>query len=89
MYEVEFKDKYPTRGNHEQLSSNDCFTVLKQKHELITYYDIQMILCFQEHWKPLKILTKQFIRVRVTFRSVQLTHLKIISKQIYFTAQKS
>ena len=40
LYEVEFKDKYPTRGNHEQLSSNDCFTVLKQKHEFITYYDL-------------------------------------------------
>jgi hypothetical protein len=39
FYEMEFKDKYSTRGDHEQLTSNDCFTVLKQKYEFITYYD--------------------------------------------------
>ena len=40
FYEKEFENKYATRNDHEQLSSNDCFSVLKQKHEFITYYDL-------------------------------------------------
>ena len=40
FYERTFKDKYITRNAHEQLTSNDCFTVLKQKHEFIAYYDL-------------------------------------------------
>ena len=39
FHETEFKNKYYTRHAHEQLTSNDCFSVLKQKHEFIAYYD--------------------------------------------------
>ena len=39
FYKTEFEDKIYNRADYEQLTSNDCFTVLKQKHEFIAYYD--------------------------------------------------
>jgi hypothetical protein len=60
LYEVEFEDKYSTQGNHETLSSNDCFTVLKQKHEFITYYDIDDFV-FPRTLKTVKDFNDSFV----------------------------
>ena len=40
IFDTEFKEKYNWRGQHEQLTANDCFTVMKQKYEFIGYYDL-------------------------------------------------
>ena len=40
FYQHEFLDRINWRGKHEQLTVNDCFTVLKEKHEFIGYYDL-------------------------------------------------
>jgi hypothetical protein len=40
FYEHEFLDRINWRGKHEQLTANDCYTVLKEKHEFIGYYDL-------------------------------------------------
>ena len=40
FYDLAFHEKYETRSRHEQLTSNDCFAILKQKHEFIGYYDL-------------------------------------------------
>ena len=44
FYEAEFHEKYPKREGHEQLTANDCFTVLKQKYQFIGYLDLDEIL---------------------------------------------
>ena len=40
IYDTGFLDKVKWRGQYEQLTVNDCFTVMKQKHEFIGYYDL-------------------------------------------------
>ena len=35
-----FKEKIKLRFYHEQITGNDCFTVLKNKYEFIAYYDL-------------------------------------------------
>ena len=40
MYELEFHKKITWRTQFEQLTSNDCFTVMKEKYEFIGYYDL-------------------------------------------------
>ena len=39
FYDKEFHDKYSWRYKFEQLTSNDCFTIMKEKYEFIGYYD--------------------------------------------------
>ena len=38
------KYKYNNRGYHEQLTVNDCFTVFKQKYELINHFDLDEMI---------------------------------------------
>ena len=40
VYDLEFRERFHWRGQHEQLTVNDCFTVMKQKYEFIGYYDL-------------------------------------------------
>ena len=40
MYYSEYHQRTHWRFQFEQLSSNDCFTVLKEKYEFIGYYDL-------------------------------------------------
>ena len=40
FYDQEFLEKYTKRNQHEPVTSNDCFTVLKEKYEFIGHYDI-------------------------------------------------
>jgi hypothetical protein len=40
FFTLEFNLRYVWRNKHEQLTSNDCFTVLSQKYEFIGYYDL-------------------------------------------------
>ena len=40
FFEFEFVNKYEWRLKQEKITSNDCFTVLSQKHEFIGYYDL-------------------------------------------------
>ena len=40
IYDTVFQHKIYVRHVFEQLTSNDCFTVLKEKHEFIAYYDL-------------------------------------------------
>ena len=40
FYDNEFRDRLNWRSKHEQLTVNDCFTVMKNKHEFIGYYDL-------------------------------------------------
>ena len=40
MYNEEFHQKINLRQQFEQLTSNDCFTVMKEKYEFIGYYDL-------------------------------------------------
>ena len=40
MYDSEFSEKIHWRLNFEQLTSNDCFTIMKEKYEFIGYYDL-------------------------------------------------
>ena len=40
FYKAEFKEKIDGRSAHEEITSNDCFTVLREKHEFIGYYDL-------------------------------------------------
>ena len=40
FFELEFSEKYKWRMQHERITSNDCYTVMSQKYELIGYYDL-------------------------------------------------
>ena len=40
FYNLEFKDFIGGRTHHEQITSNDCLTRLRMKHEYVTYYDL-------------------------------------------------
>ena len=40
FFMLEFNLRYIWRNKHEQLTANDCFTVLSQKYEFIGYYDL-------------------------------------------------
>ena len=40
IFDTEFRKKFHLRGQYEQLTANDCFTVMKQKYEFIGYYDL-------------------------------------------------
>jgi hypothetical protein len=40
FFESRFLQKYELRLFHEKITSNDCYTILSQKHELIGYYDL-------------------------------------------------
>ena len=44
FFEKEFQDKLNFRGQHEQLTVNDCFTLMSQKHEFIGYFDLDEIV---------------------------------------------
>ncbi len=43
-FKISFKDKYRFRGYHEQLSVNDCYTVMKQKYEFIAHFDLDEMI---------------------------------------------
>ena len=40
IYETEFNGGHSIRHHFEQLTSNDCFTVMKENHEFIAFYDL-------------------------------------------------
>ena len=40
MFNIKFNNTIEIRNQHEQFTSNDCFTVLQNKHEFIGYYDL-------------------------------------------------
>ena len=40
FFESQFLKRYELRIFHEKITSNDCYTILSQKHELIGYYDL-------------------------------------------------
>jgi hypothetical protein len=44
FFNKEFEDKYNFRGQHEQLTANDCFTLMSTKHEFIGYFDLDEIV---------------------------------------------
>ena len=39
LYNDEFRERYEWRYMHEEITGNDCFTFLREKHEFIGYYD--------------------------------------------------
>ena len=39
-YKTKFSERVTERRHHEQLTVNDCLTVLNKKHEFIGYYDL-------------------------------------------------
>jgi hypothetical protein len=39
FYNDEFLERYEWRYMHEEITGNDCFTFLREKHEFIAYYD--------------------------------------------------
>ena len=40
FHQYGFKEKVKWRAKHDQLTSNDCFTQMSQKYELVGYYDL-------------------------------------------------
>jgi hypothetical protein len=40
FYNQEYLEKYKKRNQHEPVTSNDCFTVLREKYEFIGHYDL-------------------------------------------------
>jgi hypothetical protein len=40
FHKLGFREKVKWRAKHDQLSSNDCFTQLSQKYEIVGYYDL-------------------------------------------------
>jgi hypothetical protein len=52
FYNDEFLERYEWRYMHEEITGNDCFTFLREKHEFIAYYDFdefvftRQLICF-------------------------------------------
>ena len=40
FFKLEFESYDAGRQKHEQITSNDCITMMKSSHEFIAYYDL-------------------------------------------------
>ena len=44
FFTKEFNESISRRAKHEQITANDCYMVMRQKHEFIGYYDLDEIV---------------------------------------------
>jgi hypothetical protein len=59
MFENEFRNKYDFRGQHEQVTANDCLTVLQNKYEFIGYHDLDEFI-FPRNFKKIQKLYSSY-----------------------------
>jgi hypothetical protein len=59
MFENEFRNKYDFRGQHEQVTANDCLTVLQNKYEFIGYRDLDEFI-FPRNFKKIQKLYSSY-----------------------------
>ncbi len=59
MFGNEFRNKYDLRFQHEQVTANDCLTVLQNKYEFIGYHDLDEFI-FPRNFKKIQKLYSSY-----------------------------
>ena len=75
FFKAYFKEKHEMRTQHEPLTVNDCFVVLKEKYEFIAHYDLDEFI-FPRTFNNFNDFYKKNVSLACT-KSAEICHLNV------------